>query len=106
MTIASARIASMFRAVSSSVSPLVTLDCAALTLITSAPRRLPASSNDVRVRVDDSKNRFTTVRPRSAARFSAPAARIASATSRRCVISPASSSSIPSKWRRFHMRSP
>ena len=62
-TIASARSASRFRTVSSSVSPLVTLDVCGLTLTTSAPSLLPATSNDVRVRVEASKNRLTTVRP-------------------------------------------
>jgi hypothetical protein len=33
--------------------------------ITSAPSRLPASSKDAWVRVEDSKNRFIWVRPRS-----------------------------------------
>jgi hypothetical protein len=32
---------------------------------TSPPKRLPASSNDVRVRVEFSKNRLMIVRPRS-----------------------------------------
>ena len=44
-------------------------------LITSAPRRLPASSNEVRVRVEDSKNRFINVLPRSNARRSAASPR-------------------------------
>ena len=48
---------------SRSVSPLVTLDVCRATLTTSAPSRLPATSNDVRVRVDDSKKTLTTVRP-------------------------------------------
>ena len=34
-------------------------------LMTSAPSRLPASSNEVRVRVEASKNRLMMVRPRS-----------------------------------------
>jgi hypothetical protein len=34
-------------------------------LMTSPPSRLPASSNEVRVRVDASKNRLMIVRPRS-----------------------------------------
>ena len=36
-------------------------------LMTSAPSRLPASSKEVRVRVEFSKNRLMTVRPRSSA---------------------------------------
>ncbi len=37
--------------------------------MTSAPSRLPASSNDAWVRVETSKNRLIWVRPRSEARF-------------------------------------
>jgi hypothetical protein len=37
--------------------------------ITSAPSRLPASSNEAWVRVEASKNRLISVRPRSEARF-------------------------------------
>ena len=62
-------IASMFRAVSTSVSPLTTLELAMATPSVSALSRFSAISNDVRVRVDGSKNRFTTVRPRSAGTF-------------------------------------
>jgi hypothetical protein len=51
MTIASGRIASRFRAVSASVSPLVALLVEAEMLIVSAERRFAASSNEVRVRV-------------------------------------------------------
>ena len=59
-------IASRFFTVSRSVSPFTALDVEALMLITSAPSRLPASSNEVRVRVEASKKRFTTSCPRSA----------------------------------------
>ena len=45
------------------------LDKATLMLTTSALRRLPASSNDVRVRVEFSKNRLMTVLPRSVGAF-------------------------------------
>ncbi len=56
-------------AVSIRVSPfLIELELADM-LMVSAPSRLPASSNDVRVRVEFSKNRFMTVRPRSRADF-------------------------------------
>jgi hypothetical protein len=48
-----------------SVSPFDTLDVDAVKLMTSADSRFSATSNDVRVRVDASKNKFTTVRPRS-----------------------------------------
>ena len=44
-------IASMFSAVSTSVSPFSTLDAATATLSVSALRRFSAISNDVRVRV-------------------------------------------------------
>ena len=44
-------IASMFRAVSRSVSPFVTLEVPELKFTTSAERRFPAISNEVRVRV-------------------------------------------------------
>ncbi len=56
-------------AVSSSVSPLFTLDVETDMLITSAPSRLPASSKLVRVRVESSKNRLISVRPRSRSRW-------------------------------------
>ena len=54
---------------SSSVSPLVTLEVAVAMLRVSALSRFSAISNDVRVRVLGSKNRLTTVRPRSAGTF-------------------------------------
>ena len=69
MTIMSGDIASMLRTVSRSVSPFVTLDVATAMLSVSALRRFSATSNDVRVRVLGSKNRFTTVRPRSVGTF-------------------------------------
>src|SRR5262245_54406305 len=65
----SACIASILRAVSSSVSPFTTLLEDGEKLMTSALRRFAASSNDVLVLVLGSKNRFTTVRPRSAGTF-------------------------------------
>ena len=64
MTMASARIALSVTAVSISVSPFFTLDCAACMLTTSAPSRLPAISNDSRVRVEFSKNALMTRQPR------------------------------------------
>ena len=54
---------------SASVSPLTTLDVAMAMLSVSALRRFSAISNDVRVRVLGSKNRLTTVLPRSAGTF-------------------------------------
>src|SRR5689334_1987234 len=68
-TIISACIASILRAVSSNVSPLTTLLDDGEKLITSALSRFAASSNEVRVLVLGSKNRLTTVRPRSAGTF-------------------------------------
>ena len=71
-------------------------------LSVSALSRFSAISNDVRVRVLGSKNRFTTVRPRSVGTFltaRVPISFMASAVSRISGISPASSPSIPSRWR-------
>ena len=69
MTIMSGDIASRLRTVSISVSPLVTLEVAVAIDSVSALRRFSAISNEVRVRVLGSKNRLTTVRPRSAGTF-------------------------------------
>ena len=69
ITIMSGDIASRLRAVSSSVSPFVTLDVAVAMLSVSALSRFSAISNDVRVRVLGSKKRLTTVRPRSVGTF-------------------------------------
>ncbi len=52
-------------AVSISVSPLRMEDEPTDMFITSAPSRLPASSNEDCVRVEASKNRLICVRPRS-----------------------------------------
>ena len=57
ITMASGRIAARVFSVSSNDSPLSALDPWALMLIVSAPKRLAAISNEVRVRVEDSKNR-------------------------------------------------
>ena len=51
-------------AVSSSVSPLDTEEPLTLMFMTSAPSRLPASSKELCVRVEGSKNRLIWVRPR------------------------------------------
>jgi hypothetical protein len=56
-------------AVSIRVSPFLIEDQATDMLITSAPRRLAASSKEVRVRVELSKKRLMTVRPTSKSRF-------------------------------------
>src|SRR5689334_5844333 len=100
MTMQSGAIASRLRAVSSSVSPLVTLDVETLTFTASAERRLAAISKEVRVRVEDSKKRLMMVRPRSAGTFlisRLETSRKVSAVSSRCVISPASSSRMPNR---------
>src|SRR5215470_10978247 len=69
ITTQSGLIASMLRAVSMSVSPLATLEDDPETLMTSAESHLPAISNEVRVRVEGSRNRLTTVFPRSTGTF-------------------------------------
>src|SRR5687768_477308 len=95
-------IASRFIAVSTSVSPLTTLDVPMATLSVSALSRFSAISNDVRVRVLGSKNRLTTVRPRSAGTFLTvrePTSFIASAVSRMRTISSGESASMPSRCR-------
>ena len=51
------------------LSPLDTLDPFALKLMTSAESRLAAASKEMRVRVESSKKRLTTVRPRSVGSF-------------------------------------
>ena len=102
ITIMSGDIASRLSAVSTSVSPLVTLEVATAMLRVSALSRFSAISNDVRVRVLGSKNRLTTVRPRSAGTFLTvrePTSFIASAVSRMRTISSGESSSMPSRWR-------
>ncbi len=93
-------IASMLRAVSTSVSPLTTLELAIATPSVSALSRFSAISNEVRVRVDGSKNRLTTVRPRSVGTFLMARCEIsfiASAVSRMRTISSGVSSAMPSR---------
>src|SRR5690348_9005713 len=68
-TTASAPIASRVRAVSFSDSPLLIEEPLAEKLMTSAESRLAAASKEIRVRVESSKKRLTTVRPRSAGSF-------------------------------------
>ena len=65
----SGRMALRVIAVSISVSPFFTLELPTAMFITSAPSRLPASSNEDCVRVEASKNRLICVRPRKVARF-------------------------------------
>src|SRR3990170_1174977 len=103
-------IASMFFAVSRSVSPLETLEVAELKLITSADNRFPAISNEVRVRVLASKKRFTAVLPGSAGSFLM--SRVSTSSIERAVsmtnsISSTRKSARPSTCRRFQsMASP
>ena len=56
-------------AVSIKVSPLRIEETATAMLMTSAPSRLPATSNEVRVRVEFSKKQLISVRPRKVAVF-------------------------------------
>src|SRR6476661_1218267 len=69
ITTMSIRIASRLRAVSTRVSPLETEDPADATFTVSALSRFSANSNEIRVRVEASKNRLTMVLPRSAGTF-------------------------------------
>ena len=62
-------IASMLRAVSSSVSPLLVEDIFSTKSTVSADSRCAANSKLMRVRVLSSKNISTTTRPRSAGTF-------------------------------------
>ena len=74
-------------AVSLRLSPLDTHEPLAEKLMTSADSRLAAASNEIRVRVESSKNRLTTVRPRSVGSFLISrcwVAAICSAVSSRC----------------------
>ena len=59
----------MVTAVSISVSPFCIDEDDTDMFMTSAPSRLPASSNELCVRVEASKNRLTSVRPRRVSRF-------------------------------------
>ncbi len=51
------------------VSPLRIAETATAMLMTSAPSLLPATSNEVRVRVEFSKKQLISVRPRKVAVF-------------------------------------
>ena len=79
----SGRMALSVIAVSISVSPFFTEDEATDMFMTSAPSRLPASSNDDCVRVEASKNRLICVRPRSDDVFLSGRREIATAASAR-----------------------
>ncbi len=69
MTTMSMRMASRFRAVSTSVSPFDTEEPSAETFTVSAERRFWANSKETRVRVEASKKRLTMVLPRSTGTF-------------------------------------
>src|SRR6516165_3608814 len=98
----SGRIALSVIAVSIRVSPFFTLEAPTAMFITSAPSRLPASSNDDWVRVEASKKRLIWVRPRKVARFFSTWREIATASSersRRATISSRDRCSTPRRWR-------
>ena len=100
ITIASAPMACSVRAVSLRLSPLLTLEPPALKVITSADNRLAASSKLMRVRVEFSRKKLTTVRPRSAGTFLItrdPTSRKDSAVSRILTTSSAVTSCIESR---------
>src|SRR6266545_2667399 len=69
MTTMSIRIASRFRAVSTRVSPLMTLEPDAATFTVSAESLFSANSKEILVRVELSKKRLTIVEPRRAGTF-------------------------------------
>ncbi|CAB4542994.1 unannotated protein [freshwater metagenome] len=69
ITTASAPIACKVCAVSFNDSPLLTLEPFAEKLMTSADNRFAADSNEMRVLVESSKKRLTTVRPRNVGSF-------------------------------------
>ena len=98
----SGRMAFSVTAVSIRVSPLDMDEVRVDMFITSAPSRFPASSKELCVLVEDSKNRLIRVRPRRSSRFLAtwrltPDA--CSARSSRPTISSRERPSIPSRWR-------
>src|SRR6266540_4600824 len=110
MTIRSGDIACRLRAVSSSDSPFSTELPFAAKESASAESHFSAVSKEKRVRVEASKKRFTTMRPRSAGTFlisRSPMGRMDSAVSKMSAISPAERSSVPSRsfeWRLVVMK--
>ncbi len=97
-TTTSGDMASRLRAVSISVSPLTVDDDDPEMLTASADSRLAAISNEVRVRVDGSRNRLMTVFPRSVGTFLIGRSAISKNRSPRSsswVISPPLSDSMP-----------
>jgi hypothetical protein len=98
----SGRMALSVIAVSISVSPFLTDELATAMFMTSAPSRLPASSNEDWVRVEASKNRLIWVRPRRLEVFFSAWREIATARSARSSnssISCGDSPLMPNKWR-------
>ena len=98
MTIRSGDIAWRLRAVSRSDSPFSTELPFAAKESASAESHFSAVSKENRVRVEASKKRFTTIRPRRAGTFligRSPIGRSASAVSRISAISSAESPSVP-----------
>src|SRR5262245_7939064 len=89
-------------AVSISVSPLRMEEELVNMFMTSAPSRLPASSKEAWVRVETSKNRLMSVRPRSETCFLSIwrlSSTKSSARSSSPTISSRESPSIPNRWR-------
>ncbi len=89
-------------AVSIRVSPFCTDEVPTDMFITSAPSRLPASSKELWVRVEASKNRLIRVRPRRSSRFLSICRLSLAASSERsssAVISARERPSIPRRWR-------
>ncbi len=103
MTIRSGRMDSRFRAVSISVSPLLSELVSASKLMISADRRFSAISKLFRVRVEFSKNRLTISRLRRAGTILISGRSQTSskprAWSRMAVMSCGLSGSMPSRWR-------
>ena len=107
MIMISALRASRLRAVSFSVSPFFREDASAVKLIMSAVSRCAASSKLIRVRVEGSTKRLTTVLPRRAGTFliaRSPTLLKARAVSRTVIISSGLSDWISSRCFLFQLR--
>ena len=106
ITMKSAFNASRLRAVSLRVSPFFSEEASAVKLMISAERRCSASSKLIRVRVEGSTNRLTTVLPRRAGTFLIarwPTALKARAVSSTVTISSGASDSMSRRWLRFQV---
>src|SRR5215469_4555700 len=98
--------ASRLRAVSLRVSPFLSEEASAVKLMISAESRCSASSKLIRVRVEGSTNKLTTVLPRKAGTFlmaRSPTALKARAVSSTVVISSAESDSMSRRCLRFQL---